>query len=378
MPWRSGSVFAAHFDRGVGLESSGKPSTRCWKWSELKNCYEKSRQELKNKGQDYPYFPEDADTTRRWIEGETRVQRRYRQVLLAVFYGVDRAFDGDTELDRAWDHDDQIARERRRHAIASGWQNSLGHTQPNSLLRIEARSAAADHEFDPGSSQSNWQGGTPPLPPDKMAAPKELIGTILKKLRDGSQPAACVLWGQPGVGKSTLAALVAPIAAPDAECPLYWVKFRPDGLHDLEEKTTPATALHGLAKTLSRNLPPDASSKALVAEIKNALSGKPYVLVCDNVRDESELNEYDFRSRSGIVLATSLSPSWEYVEQIEIGVWQRQRCRDYIRVRIPQKIPAQNPDAVLDFLRRRSDICRLASPKAPRTSDTQGCSSKII
>ena len=96
-------------------------------------------------------------------------------------------------------------------------------------------------------------------------------------------------------------------------------------------------------------MPPDASSKALVAEIKNALSGKPYVLVCDNVRDESELNEYDFRSRSGIVLATSLSPSWEYVEQIEIGVWQHQRCRDYIRVRIPQKIPAQNPDAVLNF-----------------------------
>jgi hypothetical protein len=200
------------------------------------------------------------------------------------------------------------------------------------------------------TQQGNWQGGTPPLPPDSMPAPKELVDAIREKLQNGVQPPACVLWGQPGVGKSTLAVLSASTIAYDSQCALYWVKFHPDGSHDLEQNTTPAAALRGLAKTLSRDLPPDSSSRALVDEIKSALSGGPYIVVCDNVRDESELNEYDLRSVSGIVLATSLSPAWEYFEQIEITVWGRQRCRDYIGFRLADRLSAQASVRMSDSL----------------------------
>jgi tetratricopeptide (TPR) repeat protein len=340
MKWQSGPVFAALFRRGVGLETPGKPSNRSWQWPEFARRYETVRREVKKRtGSDGPTFPLDEATQMRWIKGETRVQRGYRPVLLALFYGPDRASYDDTELERAWKHDDAIAREQRRRTKAAGsgdaseaLQSSVNGTPSEAAVR---------------GLRVNWCGASPSLPTDRLAAPEELIDTIRGMLGDSDEP-ACVLRGQPGVGKSTVAALIAPVIAPNAECPLYWVKFHPDGSH--EDETTPAAALHALAMTLGKNLPPDASAKALAEEIRSVLWGKPYAVVCDNVKDESELNDCNLRSRYGIVLATSLSPAWEHVAQIEIDIWHRERCREYIRLRLPEKTAVQNADVALDAL----------------------------
>jgi hypothetical protein len=183
MLWSSGAELQRLFHDGVGREAPGEPSKISWNWPDFEKAYERGRSELKRTtGEEARPFPTDGDTTRRWIAGETRVQRGYRAAILVVFYGVRRRSDeNDTALQRAWKQDDRLAITRGR-------------------LSSSRRS---DHQSDPppgeNRQRANWQGGPPPLSVDTMPASRELVADVLEKVGRGGQ-AACVLWGKPGVG----------------------------------------------------------------------------------------------------------------------------------------------------------------------------------
>ncbi|MGD0103818.1 MAG: hypothetical protein ABSC06_07245 [Rhodopila sp.] len=120
MAWTSGAVFRDLFDSGAGrIHKPG--ASKAWTWSDFRRSYEEARPKIQADAASSSPFPEDPKTLARWINGERRIQARFRKPILAVFYGLQHVAERrDSALQQAWAEDDRVGRPKRPSGQGGG------------------------------------------------------------------------------------------------------------------------------------------------------------------------------------------------------------------------------------------------------------------